>query len=596
MTFFKKIIHSRKPKQPTKKNQVSVFIGYVFSINTIVGLGILSLPYAYYKAGLFLSFIFLVVVSVICYLTLIYILEAAARAEALVSMGKCSLNGYHQKNGSEQIQNEAFFSNEEIDYLENPQSYPLSVHQEKKHASKNDRYIGTSDEGESVNEISEIKEINDNEEYESEDNLQYSDSDMNFKTNKIEKRSLLSSRKKENKKDSSEKENGFHFPEDGFVIKDRKFEISDLSGLFLGKHGNWIWTICITLVIFGMLWSYSAVWGTTWSALFPIKSITQGDNCEMDVKFSVNCNKNYLVMVLIFYAIVVPISCLDLVEQKWLQVTMFCGRIMAVSILIISILVNIFSHNDYNHEHHSEPFISKPRYFNFSGISYIFSSSIFAQIVHYSTTIIAEPVKKKRKLKKLFRSTFQTTYVLYNLIAIVSSLYYGPTTKSIISLNFRDYTGGQKNPTVFIYIIRYIVTLFPIIDILSVYPINSLTLATGLQSMFSASSLRHKNKPSTRKKIIYRIITSSIPILLSLIVKKVPIIISFDGMFCAVLAYCIPPLLVLSSKKICEKKLGFSKTVYTGWQSSKYVVYFCFIFGVCSALSSLIEPIMEIKK
>ena len=59
----------------------SVFTGYFYFINFIIGTGFLSLPFVFYNAGILASVISLFFISMISCSTAIWIIESMARAQ-----------------------------------------------------------------------------------------------------------------------------------------------------------------------------------------------------------------------------------------------------------------------------------------------------------------------------------------------------------------------------------------------------------------------------------------------------------------------------------------------------------------------------------
>lgn len=60
----------------------SAFVAFAFTINFIVGAGVLGLPYAFSKAGFLLGVCFLAIVSAIAVVTMNFLVEAVARGQA----------------------------------------------------------------------------------------------------------------------------------------------------------------------------------------------------------------------------------------------------------------------------------------------------------------------------------------------------------------------------------------------------------------------------------------------------------------------------------------------------------------------------------
>ena len=71
----------KKKENKEEMNTVSLFTGYFFFINYIVGTGFLGLPFAFYFGGILAGVLTLMVVSFISYNTANWTVEAMARAQ-----------------------------------------------------------------------------------------------------------------------------------------------------------------------------------------------------------------------------------------------------------------------------------------------------------------------------------------------------------------------------------------------------------------------------------------------------------------------------------------------------------------------------------
>ncbi|RMX67293.1 hypothetical protein DD238_002142 [Peronospora effusa] len=73
------------PKQQNLNAQYSPHVAYAFTVNYILGVGSLGIPYAFYRAGLLMGNIMIVLVTLLSYMTVMWICETVARArEAFV--------------------------------------------------------------------------------------------------------------------------------------------------------------------------------------------------------------------------------------------------------------------------------------------------------------------------------------------------------------------------------------------------------------------------------------------------------------------------------------------------------------------------------
>jgi hypothetical protein len=67
-------------KQEEETQKYSSLVAYAFTVNYILGVGSLGIPYAFYKSGLVLGNIMIVIVSIISYITVMWVCESIARA------------------------------------------------------------------------------------------------------------------------------------------------------------------------------------------------------------------------------------------------------------------------------------------------------------------------------------------------------------------------------------------------------------------------------------------------------------------------------------------------------------------------------------
>lgn len=69
-----------EPKSDDVTTQYSPLVAYAFTVNYILGVGSLGIPYAFYRAGLVMSNLMIVLVTLISYMTVMWVSETVARA------------------------------------------------------------------------------------------------------------------------------------------------------------------------------------------------------------------------------------------------------------------------------------------------------------------------------------------------------------------------------------------------------------------------------------------------------------------------------------------------------------------------------------
>jgi hypothetical protein len=101
-------------------------------------------------------------------------------------------------------------------------------------------------------------------------------------------------------------------------IRSRKFELPELSRIFLGRTWSLIFTATACLDLYGLTWSVAAVFASSLAAEFSILSSVD----------------DYVSFILIFAVVVIAISFDPIVAQVWLQMAFFAGRMLMVIIML----------------------------------------------------------------------------------------------------------------------------------------------------------------------------------------------------------------------------------------------------------------------
>lgn len=107
------------------------------------------------------------------------------------------------------------------------------------------------------------------------------------------------------------------------AIGDRKFELPELSRIFLGETWRIFFTITTCFDLYGITWSVASVFGSSLASEFSMR-----DNQD-----------DYMLFIAIFAAIVVPMSFLNIVDQLYVQLLFFIGRMFMVTIMLATTAV-----------------------------------------------------------------------------------------------------------------------------------------------------------------------------------------------------------------------------------------------------------------
>ena len=292
-------------------NGYTLYALYFLSINYILGVGVVGVPYAFSKSGWLLGSALVIVITLISYMTVMWVAEAAERAEIIKEQQQLratsvKLNNTRAKNILTLTPTTTTTNN--MQQLSTNEHTPLLIYQ-----------------------------WNDNSSH------------------------LLDIGSMEN------------------------FEVTDLVKLFLGPiHYNLYQISLLALMFIGLL-AYTQVFCVTIRAL-----LFASDNDDTTV--------GLFLPLLVFSAIVIPLSCIELEEQIYMQAILSLMRFVVIFAMILGSVVGLFlSHKNTsssgelanNSKHFPAPIV------NFSGFGVAFSTALFSQLFQHSVPGLIRPLLKR---------------------------------------------------------------------------------------------------------------------------------------------------------------------------------------------------------
>ena len=88
----------------------------------------------------------------------------------------------------------------------------------------------------------------------------------------------------------------------------------------MGPRAKTVYVIILSVYFLGTLWAYASVFASSAAANIPLPFINDADVCDVQHDKSTGCQVLYRIYLLVFTAIVVPLTCLELREQQIVQV------------------------------------------------------------------------------------------------------------------------------------------------------------------------------------------------------------------------------------------------------------------------------------
>ena len=267
-----------------------------------------------------------------------------------------------------------------------------------------------------------------------------------------------------------------------FEIKlTRKFEIVELSEMFVGKWFKYLYLIIIIVYGFLSCWSFAAVAGSAWGTNIPYNfgdmRICNSHAFHHRILPLGGCLYAYYFSVFLFAVIVTVLSVLDLNEQIIVQVVLGLARYIAISAILIYCGVRLIQGGDAcdefaahrnmtlaheNHTHHRHvPYIAYSQeshltfeeiVVKFDPVGWIISIPVFvyAYMIHSGVSSLTHPIPQKKYLQWMMFINFSTAFLWLLSLGIVVPLWFRAGVQETVTLDwvskmfslFYSYTKG----------------------------------------------------------------------------------------------------------------------------------------------------------
>lgn len=381
-----------------------------------------------------------------------------------------------------------------------------------------------------------------------------------------------------------------------------RYEVLDLVNYYLGPIHKFIYQFSLVFLMFVGLLAYTQVFCGSIAALFWVNGDAPSGLSQV-----------------IFGAIVLPLSCMELDDQVSIQSLMAAARFLAIFVMVTgSLIALLVDDSPERTESNYPPYWAKPdqdgchmSYFAcFSGFGVAFSTALFSQLFQHSVPGLLRPLKDKHqlinKVPKVFSASLRTTCSLYLILGSAAASYFGNSTQSSVNVNFaaKDFYFGfneETTPDWLMRILRFmagIIVIFPALDTISVFPLIVNTLGSNLYAASGppflkyisrnlaafrcrgsmqgqkysdlsredrTSLLRYASKFST---ILWRLVAAVPPLVASMWASDLSFSLLLSSVAGLYVAFFAPALLQLFSARS-----DLERTILSGWYSSRILTY-----------------------
>ncbi|KAL7712888.1 Amino acid transporter transmembrane domain-containing protein [Entamoeba marina] len=313
-----------------------------------------------------------------------------------------------------------------------------------------------------------------------------------------------------------------------------------LGGKFLKYFSN----ICLVGNCYGSLWGYVATCVTTISSIVWI-IIGNEEKCADENHFQqpVECQLTYYGAICLYGLVVIPLSFLDVGRQAFIQLIMTIIRFGSFSLMLVTCFIQLGVNG---------PLSSERNVFSFQwdGFGTVFTHTAFAFVVQHNIPNLIAPVRgNKKRIHLPISIGLAVSSVFYILIGIVCCYTFNDSVQTPVTLNWSTYTGrnggwGEGSVLWYAVIIKYIILIFPVINLTSSFPILSSTLSHNLEPLFPN---KFRKRRPTLTKYLSKALAIFPPFLLTAIVSSLHIIFDIAGIIAFFLAFTLPCLYLLFS-------------------------------------------------
>ena len=340
-------------------------------------------------------------------------------------------------------------------------------------------------------------------------------------------------------------------------LVDRRLELNELIRFYCGRRVQRAYELCLGTLIILALWAYCAVFAGSMAAHLPIAAMLQSGEVCSEADLGGSCQWLYLFYLLLFALVVVPLTCRELTELKWVMIALAVFRFASLGLMMLTSVLAIYSHPSPAAAQPASAQAGPPYYSNIAaialpGLGVVFPIAVSSQLFHHSIPNLSFPLRPQRRVPHVFSAVLLTTFGLYAALGICVGLFFGSAVQSTCTLNWATYTGGEATDaqavsrrSAWAAFVSYAIVLFPPVDVLSAFPLNCITLANNVMAAFVTP------EQATKRRYIlpFRLLTSCLPLLGAALVKDLSTILHYTGTVGVAVAFLFPAAVQYHSLK-----------------------------------------------
>ena len=392
------------------------------------------------------------------------------------------------------------------------------------------------------------------------------------------------------------------------VINRFKAEIPELCRLFLGRRWFFFFLITISLDLYGLTWSYASIFASGLADVLPL----QFDSDAM------HGGTGYLIYILIFAGITVPLSCIQLSDHILIQLTFLGGRVVMFLLMLGTVAAawaSDVSHFDtyVGPAKDSGGLSAAVPLFHFPSLYLLIQVSIFSTAYQFAVPGIADASENKESILSTFAAACIYIFITVLTCGVVLSLFFGDDIETSANLNWHQYHGGtgfflegedgtmrREGVSKWAKAIAGYIVVFPALDALAVFPLCTISLGEILKDAWegvavtSGSNEKADDKSGWKRRLPFRLLGCVPQIIGAAFVSDLSVIANYAGL-ATILSYTVCPALLAIYSKRSMKDVGLSPmTHYETMFSSDRIAWSICIIGIVVVLFVIISSALAV--
>ncbi|XP_018330318.1 transmembrane protein 104 homolog [Agrilus planipennis] len=330
---------------------------------------------------------------------------------------------------------------------------------------------------------------------------------------------------------------------DAIFSLDEKYEIVDISKLFLSKAGSVCVAVITVVYLTGELVIYESLFAWTAVALCCGESRNEQNLCGPLTRTTVQ-----RLWIIAFNILFGPFAFFHLTKMVAIEVVTWAVRLLTFT----TILVYTYYKNEQGGGEVEIPSVNLER------LPLIFGAGIFSYMVHHCMPSIVDPIVEKHRLKLILLVEFVILTCYYLLISL-SLLFADDDLNVIVTLHFLP----AKNETVLAYrVMGYSVNVYPLLTVAATFPLVAISLRENLKNLFLRSGRKYS---FFNRKVLFPLLIIIVSATIALASLDFPIIIIVATSYLGILVqYIIPIVLVYNARVYCSSNF---ETYYNPFKS-----------------------------